>query len=316
MPSASIVIRCFNEEKHIGNLLEKIKQQNFNGIEVVIVDSGSTDQTLLIVERYPVKLVQVAPEEFTFGYALNCGCAVANGDILIFASAHVLPTHDDWIEQLIKHFEDPRVSLVYGRQVGADTTKYSENQVFKKMFPAESNFQQGTPFCNNANSAIRADLWRKRPFDETLAGLEDLDWAKWSIEQGYLISYNARAEVSHIHQEAAKKIRNRYMREAIALKQIYPGAHMYFMEFLFMLISNIVQDIIRAVWDRKLFGNAYEILVFRLMQYWGTFKGLRYRSEVTRDIIRQFYYPRKIVRLQGERPRTAKTKTPSSVGAE
>jgi len=315
-PIVSIVIRCFNEEKHIGNLLKRIQEQRFKAIEVVIVDSGSTDWTLSIVRRYPVKLVQINPEEFTFGYSLNQGCSVAKGKFLVIASAHVLPTREDWIAQLLSPFQDPRVALVYGRQVGGETTKFSEHQVFKKMFSAGSNFHQIKPFCSNANAAIPRAFWKERPFDETLTGLEDLDWAKWAIEQGHVLAYNVLAEVIHIHEETAQIILNRYMREAIALRHIFPDAHMNFWEFLLMLGSNIGLDLLRAVWERRFWSHAKEIIIFRCMQYWGTYKGMRYRSPVTKDIIRQFYYPRKIVHLKDLKHIWARTKMPHSGGME
>ena len=89
MPKLSIVIRCYNEEEHIGRLLSGIMQQTVKDVEVVIVDSGSTDATLSIASRYPVRVVHIAPQEFSFGRSLNRGCAAATGDILVFASAHV-----------------------------------------------------------------------------------------------------------------------------------------------------------------------------------------------------------------------------------
>ena len=46
--NCSIVIRAYNEEKHIGRLLEGIKQQTLKDVEIILVDSGSTDRTLAI----------------------------------------------------------------------------------------------------------------------------------------------------------------------------------------------------------------------------------------------------------------------------
>ena len=53
--SVSIVIRCYNEEKYIGRLLQGIMQQSVDDVEIIVVDSGSTDGTLSIVADYPVK---------------------------------------------------------------------------------------------------------------------------------------------------------------------------------------------------------------------------------------------------------------------
>jgi hypothetical protein len=74
----------------------------------------------------------------------------------------------DWLERMLARFADPQVALVYGKQRGNETTKYSEHQVFAKWFPEKSNLNQDHPFCNNANAAIRWSLWEQLPYDETL----------------------------------------------------------------------------------------------------------------------------------------------------
>ncbi|NEQ09520.1 MAG: glycosyltransferase, partial [Moorea sp. SIO4E2] len=66
MPETSIIIRCYNEEQHIGRLLSGIMQQTIQDVEIIVVDSGSTDATPSIASRYPVKLLSIKPEEFSF----------------------------------------------------------------------------------------------------------------------------------------------------------------------------------------------------------------------------------------------------------
>lgn len=214
--SVSIIIRCYNEEKYIGQLLNGIEVQTITDKEIIIVDSGSTDKTLDIVSNYPAKIISIAPEDFSFGKALNLGCQSAQGEYLVFASAHVYPVYQDWLEKLLKPFEDEKIALVYGKQRGNEITKYSEHQIFAKWFPDTSNFKQEQPFCNNANVAIRRFLWEKFPYNEHLTGLEDLDWAKHIIKEGYYLAYNAEAEIIHVHNEPPQRIYNRYRREAIA----------------------------------------------------------------------------------------------------
>lgn len=60
-PPCSIVIRAFNEERHIGRLLEGILQQSVAGAQIILVDSGSTDSTVQIARRYPVDVVHLRP---------------------------------------------------------------------------------------------------------------------------------------------------------------------------------------------------------------------------------------------------------------
>ena len=192
-PECSIVIRAYNEEKHIGRLLTGVFQQTIQNIQVILVDSGSSDGTVAIASRYPVDIVHIQPEEFTFGKSLNLGIAQARADFVVMASAHVYPVYPDWLERMLEPFESPQVALVYGKQRGAPLTDFSEHQIFRHWFPEVSCARQDHPFCNNANSAIRKALWDDHPYDELIPALEDLSWAQWVHDQGYFISYVAEA---------------------------------------------------------------------------------------------------------------------------
>ncbi len=291
----SIIIRAHNEEKFIGKLFESIFEQSLIGqTEVILVDSGSKDRTIEIAKQFPVKIIPIQPHEFTFGRALNKGIEAAQGEILIFASAHVYPTDAQWIENLVKPFENKQIAVSYGRQIGNEITKYSEHQVFKKWFPAESHPVQKHPFCNNANCAIRKSLWQQQPYDENITGLEDLDWANKILEKGYWISYVAEASIVHIHEETPTKIRNRYKREAIAYKRIFPEAHFSFGDFVLLFISNTFSDYVHALREGKFISNLLDILLFRLNQFWGTYQGYRHQGTVTEILKRRFYYPNSI----------------------
>jgi glycosyltransferase involved in cell wall biosynthesis len=216
MQGCSIVIRAFNEGKNIGRLLRGISAQSVQDREVIIVDSGSTDGTLGVAGQYPVKVLHLSKDDFSFGRSLNMGCAAATGELIVLASAHVFPIYSDWLEELLEPFSDPRLALSYGKQRGTDRTQYAEHQVFAKWFPDISNPDQSHPFCNNANAAIRRSVWEKLPYDETLTGLEDIDWAQRASRMGYRIAYRAAAEVAHLHDETPMRTYNRYLREAIA----------------------------------------------------------------------------------------------------
>lgn len=291
-PKCSVVIRSFNEEKHIARLLTGILRQSIKDVEIILVDSGSTDATTAIASRYPVKVVSIDPAEFTFGRSLNHGIHEAKGEFVLISSAHVFPLYSDWIERMLAPFADPEVALVYGRQKGDENTKYSESQVFAAWFPNRSLPRQNHPFCNNANAAIRRALWEIRPYDEALPGLEDLDWASWAIDQEFTVSYVAEAEVIHVHDETARMIYNRYRREAMAMKRIRPQEKFHFRDFLRLLISNVFSDWRHAAKDGVFVESFFGVVGFRLMQFWGTYRGFALSGSLTSDLKRTFYYPR------------------------
>ncbi len=298
MTRCSLLIRCYNEEKHIEKLLKGILEQTESDLEILLVDSGSTDDTVAIASRYPVKIISIKPEEFSFGRALNIGCQEAKGEFIVIASAHVYPVYRDWLEHLLAPFSDPQVALTYGKQQGNEYTKYSEHQVFAKWFPDRSDLDQPHPFCNNANAAIRRSLWDSIPYNESLTGLEDLDWAKRAQHLGYKIAYVADAAIVHVHEETPARVYNRYRREAIALKKILPQEQFRFRDFLRFFVGNTISDYFHAWHDGVIIRELNNILVFRLMQFWGTYQG--FHDLVNNQLKQTFYYPNRMVRFESE----------------
>ncbi len=299
MEDISIVIRSFNEEKHIGRLLDGILHQSLKDIEIILVDSGSTDHTVAVASRYPVKILNLSSDEFSFGKSLNIGCQAARGDFIVLASAHVYPLCNDWLEELLKPFKDPFVGVCYGKQIGNEITKYSEHQVFAKWFPATSDLNQNHPFCNNANAAIRKNLWKAVPYDESLTGLEDIDWAKKIMDSGYKVAYSAGAEVVHVHTESPLRIFNRYFREAISLKTIFPQEKFSLWDFLRLFFGNVCSDSYHAFLDGDFRHLFFGIPMFRLMQFWGTYRGFAQHGPITSELKRKFYYPNTWTRTHG-----------------
>jgi glycosyltransferase involved in cell wall biosynthesis len=293
-PRCSIVIRCYNEEKYIGKLLHGIMQQTEKVVETVIVDSGSTDGTLKIASTFPVKIVQIAPEEFSFGRSLNIGCEEARGDYIVIASAHVYPLYKSWLSELLKPFENSKIGLVYGRQIGGRETRFSESQIFLKWYPPVSADFQNHPFCNNANAAIRRSLWESYRYNEELTGLEDIDWANRLIKDGYRISYHADATVAHIHNEKPLQTFNRYRREAIALKKIFPDEKFYLWDFARLYLTNVFSDYNQAAASKHIIDCWLDILRFRLMQFWGTYRGFKDSDHVSERLKKTLYYPNTI----------------------
>lgn len=288
---ASIIIRLCNEEKHIARLLEGIAQQSEKDIEIILVDSGSTDHTLEIASHYPVQVVQIQPEEFTFGYSLNRGISLARGEWIVIASAHVFPVYPDWLECLLAPFADPQVALTYGKQRGNSHNKFSEQQIFHHWYPDISQPHQPYPFCNNANAAIRRSLWVGNRYNETLPGLEDLEWAHRIMAQGYAITYVAEAEVVHVHEETPQGVYNRYRREAMAFKRLFPHEHYHLWNLTHNLTTNILSDLWHAARQQQLASHFGEIFWFRWMQFWGTYKGYRQSGPLTWQLRQTFYYP-------------------------
>lgn len=291
----SIVIRTYNEERYLGELLAGIAQQSVerHRVEVVLVDSGSTDRTLDIAQQHGCRIVRISKSDFTFGRSLNVGCEAASGSILVFVSGHCIPASESWLERLVSPLQAGVAAYAYGRQVGRDTTKFSEEQVFAKYFPDASRLPQDGFFCNNANAALLKSVWESVRFDERLTGLEDLHLAKGLVERGHRIAYAADAPVFHIHNESWRQVRIRYEREALALREIMPEVHVSFWDFLRYFFTGVFHDLHVAARQRRLVERAREIVMFRLMQFWGTYRGNLEHRQLSARKREEYFFPMK-----------------------
>ncbi|XOV89478.1 MAG: glycosyltransferase [Pseudomonadota bacterium] len=291
---ASIVIRTYNEETYLGELLEAIARQAGEVVqhEVVIVDSGSTDDTLLIAEKYGCRITHIHQEDFTFGRSLNQGCDFARGDILVFISGHCIPASDSWLDALCRPLVDGVVAYSYGKQQGKDTTKYSEELLFQKFYPVYSKLPQEGFFCNNANAAILRSAWQKFRFNEELTGLEDMHLAKLLVETDHKIGYVADAPVWHIHDESWQRVRIRYEREAYALQRIMPEVHFSLPDFFRYFFSGVLADTAVALNEKVLHNKLMEIILFRFNHYWGTYQGSREMKRLKAERKHNYFYPK------------------------
>lgn len=290
-PVCSIIIRAYNEEKHIRRLLTGIAEQTVKNVQVILVDSGSTDRTIEETSGFDVEVVSIPPQEFTFGHSLNVGIEHARADLVVMASAHVYPVYPDWLETLLAPFKEKNVALTYGKQRGAETSHFSEQQIFRTWYPEHSVSQQPFPFCNNANAAIRRSLWQNHSYDESLPGLEDLAWAKWAQENGSSIHYVAEAEVIHVHNESTSGIFNRYRREGMAFKQIYPEEKFTRRELIKLFAQNVVSDGREAAKAKRFLSTIGTIIRFRWLQFYGTYQGYKHSGPLTWQLKKAFYYP-------------------------
>jgi rhamnosyltransferase len=200
----SIVIRAKNEARYIGETLRAIfDPEALPPRQVVVVDSGSTDGTQAIVQSFPTRLIQIAPEEFTYGFALNLGVASVDAEIVATLSAHSLPADPDWLRQLVEPFARAHVAGVYGRQLPRPNATFLEliGMWLTGVLSEAPRTLDRRPLFSNANGAFRRSLWLEHAFDECVGGAEDIAWVRTMQERGYLIAYQPSARVYHSHGE-------------------------------------------------------------------------------------------------------------------
>ena len=289
----SIVIRTLNEAQYLSDLLEMISRQktNFDEVEVVLIDSGSTDRTVEIATSFGCRVTYITKQEFSFGRSLNRGCEFSTGDILVFISGHCVPVYSHWLQKLCQPIAEGKVTYTYGRQIGDDDSNYSERRIFAKYFPAASDIPQDGFFCNNANSAVLRSAWETNPFDEELTGLEDMELAKRLVALGHKVGYVAEAPVFHHHQETWASVRRRFEREAIALRSIMPEVQLSRLDVLKCIFRSVYADWRSAKRNGISSTTLLQMLRYRWNQYWGSYVGNHEHRVLSQVAKQRFFYP-------------------------
>jgi glycosyltransferase involved in cell wall biosynthesis/GT2 family glycosyltransferase len=200
-----VVIRTLNESELIETCLDTLEQQRGGfELDIVVVDSGSTDSTVEISRARGVRIISIDPADFDYSKALNIGIDQVDADLVISLSAHAIPVDERWLETMTAAFEDPAVAGVSCRQVPWPGAPWQEVHRLAYQFG-----ETGSVYSNggddeevvfsNAASVIRQSVWREHPF--TLPAAEDLDWARRVVAAGWKVVYESTAAVFHSHDE-------------------------------------------------------------------------------------------------------------------
>jgi rhamnosyltransferase len=208
----SIVIPVKDGGEDLQRCLEAIAAQRVGEeqrVELVVVDSGSSDGSVELAREHGALLREIPPHEFSHGHSRNLGASLSSGELLVFISQDATPTDADWLARLTAPLSaDPRVAGVYGRQVANDDASPPERYFLDFLYGPRPRVQQAasvrelsmeTTLFSNANSAIRRELWERFPFVEDIIMSEDQEWSRRALLDGWTIVYEPLAAVRHSH---------------------------------------------------------------------------------------------------------------------
>lgn len=280
MPAVSIVIRTKNEAKFLPACLDMIKNQSYQDYEVIVVDSGSSDQTLSIAKKYGCRIVSMNPAEFTYGHALNVGINAAKSKIAVIISGHCLPIGRDWLRTLLQSFEsNPALAGVYGRQIAYPEASPMDHRGSLEAYPNGDTPVITTDFrFSNAHSAILKSAWKKLHFNEDIPYAEDMDWVKTIKSWGMIIIYEPRAVVFHSHQETFTSLYRRFNNENTAMIKMSSELARSGMILVFLLryIRSVLMDYLFLLSHPHSLPYFIKWIIFtpihRLAVYYGQYK--------------------------------------------
>jgi rhamnosyltransferase len=198
VPLVRVVIRAKDEAAKIGTTLARINAQTLGEqIELVVVDSGSSDRTVEIARAAEATVIEIPAESFTYGGSLNTGCEGTEAPFIVALSAHAFPPDERWLERLLQPFSDERVACACGYEMGP------HGQPLAGRLVQDLELAQLNPFWGYSNSsgAFRTELWRERPFREDMVGTEDKEWAWHWLHRDKLVVVDPRLATQHSHRD-------------------------------------------------------------------------------------------------------------------
>jgi rhamnosyltransferase len=230
MIKVSVLILTKNGGPEFRTCLEGVCAQTQAGeVEIIVVDSGSTDGTLEFVERFPIRLEQIPPETFHHARTRNFAATLAKGEVLVFLSQDAVPTSNRWLKEMVGNFEDLSVGAVYGRQLPKEESSLERQDLLDAVYGVERIVKDpalrnglGYRFYHfsDVNSAIRRSVWETTRFPEDLNVFEDLGIAKRILDAGWKIVYDPEAAVFHSHHHTTMGLFKRYFDIGYTLRHL------------------------------------------------------------------------------------------------
>jgi glycosyltransferase involved in cell wall biosynthesis len=188
LPKISVIVPSYNQGAYIERTIQSILNQRYPNLEIIVMDGGSTDQTLKILKKYSKKIVWFSEKDAGQADAINKGLRFSSGQILAYLNS------DDTYEPkalhtIAKYFlKHPKTQFVYGqgclinkkdKRIGM----YNDSPMTHKSLYAACGISQPTAFWTR-------EVYRKiGPFDATL---------QYTMDYDYWIRVSAHYSLQHL----------------------------------------------------------------------------------------------------------------------
>jgi glycosyltransferase involved in cell wall biosynthesis len=120
-PKISIITVCFNSAKTIRDTIKSVLSQDYPDIEYIVIDGGSSDETVAIIKEYSDRISVIVSERDRGIYdAMNKGVALASGEIVGMLNSDDVYINEHSVSDLIKTMQDAKVDSVFADLVIVD----------------------------------------------------------------------------------------------------------------------------------------------------------------------------------------------------
>ena len=227
-PNVTVIIPTLNGAHFLKELLSIIKNQSLKNIEVIVIDSQSTDETRLIAKNFGVKLITIPRAQYDHGGTRNLAATRASGDYLVFLTQDSVPANSFTLEKLTLPLGKNKIIVSYGRQIPRPGTKITDKFLRFYNYPSKSVVRSredikvmGIRAFQNSNACAaycRRVFFEMGGFKSPVVSNEDMLFAAKAILAGYKVAYTADAVVYHSHNYNFTSLFKRYFDIAASLE--------------------------------------------------------------------------------------------------
>lgn len=229
MSTISLVVPTRNPGALGRTLVSALKQQDLDPLELIVVDSGSTDGVVEEFRGIAAEVLSISASEFRHGPTRNFAASAATGSVLVFMTQDAIPLDASSLRTLVEPILRGDAEAAYARQVPRSGAGPLERFTRSYNYPDTSRIitQASVPglgirahFFSNSCSAVRRDVF------ESLGGFpthtimnEDMVFASRLLKRGHRLAYVSEAVIEHSHNYTILQTFRRYFDIGVVFDQ-------------------------------------------------------------------------------------------------
>lgn len=306
-PSVTVAILTFNGETYLDAILTALRDQDYpSSLEVLVVDSGSTDGTLDIVRAHPgVRLHEIPNSEFGHGRTRNLAVQLADSEAVVLLTHDAVPVGRSFVRSIVAPFESKEVAAVLARQVARRNAPPALKYIIERVFAAQGPLgevslhggggdgrqQQAAAFLSDVAVALRRSVVAGSVPYRDVSYAEDQLLGRDLLAAGFAKAYAPDAVVEHSNDGTLREFGARALADRRGLNSIgFAPSHASWGSALARLVKWSAIDSVLILRDRELlFGEKLRWLVvnpaYHAVRVWNDLRGAReFERDGTADL--------------------------------
>ena len=239
----TVAIPVYNGARYLDEVLAAVRDQRADAtVELLVIDSGSTDGSLEIAARHGARIHPIPKVDFSHGGTRNLAMELAEGERVAFLTQDATPATPDWLAALLEGFaQADDVALVFGPHEARPGASHMIKCEMERHFAtwgdggraidlqrlgrtgaevaAYRRFPGRLSFFSDVNGAVAKWAWREVPY-RSVPYAEDQLLGREMIEAGYAKAYHPGAKVIHSHDYPPAQFLRRYFDEFRSLREV------------------------------------------------------------------------------------------------